>query len=160
MAAERTVIVSVDIDIKEAKKKFENMNDRSRDFTPVWRWAKRSLERSFSANFRSGGGLVGGWDPLDKGYASWKRENFPGNPKLRITGRLFRSIRHLDGGVNKINKLDATFGTDVEYAKFHQYGTTKMPARRIVFVPDQFRDELGDKMRNYVINGRKGMGRE
>lgn len=150
-------VISVKVDISEPMDKFKKMEDRSKDFTPVWRWAKRSLERSFSENFRGGGSLVGGWDPLDVGYASWKRKNHPGNPRLRISGKLFRSIRNLDGGVNKINKLNATFGTDVEYAKFHQYGTTKMPARPIVFVPDQFASDLGQKMENYVVNGRKGM---
>jgi phage gpG-like protein len=151
------VLINLKIDIDPTMDKFKDMEKRARDFSPVWRWAKRSLERSFSENFRSGGSLVGGWDPLDVGYASWKRKNHPGNPKLRITGKLFRSVRNLDGGVNKINKLDATFGTDVEYAKFHQYGTTKMPARKIVFEPAGFSRELNDKMRDYVVYGRKGL---
>jgi phage gpG-like protein len=59
--------------------------------------------------------------------------------------------------VNKIEKLSATFGTDVEYAKFHQYGTTKMPARKIVFEPAGFKRELNEKMVDYVVNGKKSM---
>ena len=151
------VVITIDIDISDVTKRFKDMGKRSTDFGPVWRWAKRSLEGSFSDNFRSGGALVGGWDPLDVGYASWKAKNFPGRPKLRIDGTLFRSVRYLDGGVNKIDKLSATFGTDVEYAKFHQYGTTKMPARKIVFEPIGFSHDLSKKMEHYVVNGRKGL---
>ena len=151
------VLITIDIDISPVMDRFKDMKRRVTDFGPVWRWAKRSLERSFSENFRSGGSLVGGWDPLDVGYASWKRKNFPGRPKLRIDGTLFRSIRHLDGGVNKIDKLTATFGTDVEYAKFHQYGTTKMPDRKIVFEPKGFAHDLSKKMEHYVVNGRNGL---
>ena len=151
------VLITLTIDIDETMDNLKDLEKRSRNFSPVWRWAKKSLERSFSENFRAGGSLVGGWDPLDAGYSSWKTENFPGRGKLRISGKLFRSIRNLDGGVNKIEKLSATFGTDVEYAKFHQYGTNKMPARKIVFEPAGFKRELNEKMVDYVVNGKKSM---
>jgi phage gpG-like protein len=44
-------------------------------------------------------------------------------------------------------------GTSVEYAKFHQYGTTKMPKRKIVFEPPLFAKKLGGDTVSYIANG-------
>jgi phage gpG-like protein len=97
---------------------------------------------------------VGGWAPLDRGYAAWKIANFPGAKKMNIDGKLFRSISNLEeSAVNKIEKTSATFGTEVKYAKFHQYGTSKMPARKIVFEPAGFSRDISDKMENFVVHG-------
>jgi phage gpG-like protein len=62
-----------------------------------------------------------------------------------------------DSAVNVISKDTATFGTNVEYAKFHQYGTTKMPARKIVFTPREFPRELGINMVKYITMGEDGI---
>jgi phage gpG-like protein len=147
--------LTADVDTEDAEKMLDKISDRSRDFSPVWRYAKRQLEKSFSENFLSGGGLVGGWAPLDAGYASWKSTRRPAAPILVFGGQLFNSLRSLDRtSVNKIDKLSAEFGTDIEYAKFHQYGTTKMPQRKIIFEPKGFTNDLSRKARNYVIRGK------
>lgn len=153
--AKKFLIVDIDIDISEAKDKLKDMEDRSKDLRPVWRYAKKELEVAFTANFLSGGNLTpGGWAPLDRGYAAWKSINYPGARKLIIDGTLFRSVSDLDDpAVNKIEKRSAQFGTNVEYAPFHQYGTTKMPARQIIFEPKGFRNDIADKMESYVANG-------
>jgi phage gpG-like protein len=48
----------------------------------------------------------------------------------------------------------ATFGTDVEYAKFHQYGTTNMAKRQIIFEPTGFGERLAIIAADYVSDGR------
>lgn len=147
--------VTADVDEDDAEELLEDIRERMRDFRPVWRYAKRQLEKSFSENFLSGGALVGGWAPLDAGYAAWKSVRRPGAPTLIFNGKLFNSLRSLDqSAVNRINKLDATFGTDIEYAEFHQYGTTKMPQRKIIFEPRGFTSDLSRKARKYVIRGK------
>ena len=152
--AGQTLIIDIEIDIDEPQEKFEDMVDHSKDMRKVWRYAKKKLETSFSQNFLSGGSLVGGWAPLDRGYAAWKIANFPGAKKMNIDGKLFRSISNLEeSAVNKIDKTSAAFGTDVEYAKFHQYGTSKMPARRIIFEPAGFSRDISDKIENFVVHG-------
>jgi phage gpG-like protein len=37
---------------------------------------------------------------------------------------------------NDIKAKQATFGTNIKYAKFHQHGTSEMPSRPVVFIPD------------------------
>ena len=147
------VIVTIEIDEQNAEKMLERIVKRSKDMRPVWRYAKRKLESSFSQNFLSGGALVpGGWAPLDGSYSAWKAVHFPGAKKMFLTGKLFRSVSELsDTSVNKINRLSAEFGTNVEYAKFHQYGTSKMPARKIIFEPRGFTRDIAEKVKEHVV---------
>ena len=146
-------VIRIEVDVKEAKKTIEELSDNSKDFRPVWRYAKRELEIAFSENFLSGGNLVpGGWAPLDASYAAWKSTHFPGAKKMFIDGSLFKSVADLSSSsVNRITPLSAEFGTDVEYAKFHQYGTTKMPARKIIFEPKGFAKDLAKKAKQHVL---------
>ena len=153
--AAKYLVIDIDIDISDAKNRIKDMEDRAKDLRPVWRYAKKELETAFTVNFLSGGNLVpGGWAPLDRGYAAWKSIHHPGAKKLIIDGKLFRSVSDLDDpAVNKIEKRSAQFGTNVEYARFHQYGTTKMPARQIIFEPKGFQRDISQKIENYVSNG-------
>ncbi len=64
-----------------------------------------------------------------------------------------RSLTALFGPPNNVSGTEATFGTKVEYAKFHQYGTSKMPARKIVFEPVGFANDLAQKAARYVARG-------
>ena len=59
----------------------------------------------------------------------------------------------LDAPPNKIDIMEATFGTKVEYAKFHQYGTTRMPKRKVVYEPLGFASRFGEVAATYVCHG-------
>jgi phage gpG-like protein len=52
-----------------------------------------------------------------------------------------------------VRKNEAVIGTNLRYAKFHQYGTTKMPKRQIVFEPKGFADELGQRALRWISKG-------
>jgi phage gpG-like protein len=153
------ITIEVDVRADDVLDLLENMKDRANDMRPVFRWAKAQLELANSANFLANG-LPSGkpWAPLDKEYGSWKSARFPGTVTMVQTGELFRSLINMnDSAVNVISKDTATFGTNVEYAKFHQYGTTKMPARKIVFTPREFPRELGINMVKYITMGEDGI---
>ena len=147
----RSVRIKVDAD--SAIRRMRKMAERSLDFKIVFQWAKRELQRANSLNFKSGGLPVGEWDALSPQYAAWKSVNFPGKPIMQRTGRLMDSLVRLDGPVNRIGRLTAQFGTEVEYAKFHQYGTTKMPKRQIVYEPPLFARNLATHVGRYVVEG-------
>lgn len=152
MAGKR-LYVDLDWDPSEMRDQVTDMDDRSDEFKPVFRKMRNYFERRWSNNFLSHGLEVGGWKPLDAEYAAWKSAHFPGAPPMIRSGSLFQSIRDLRGAPNEINKSNATFGTNVKYAKFHQYGTTKMAKREIVFEPVEFRREWGDKIAKYIVDG-------
>lgn len=149
-----TVEVRVRVFADSAIKYLRGMEKRAKDFRPVLRWAKRELEKANEKNFSASGLPVGGWAPLDARYAQWKSTNFPGRPIMEASGRLRDSLTRLDGPVNKIRLMSAEFGTDVEYAKFHQYGTTRMAKRQIVYEPRGFARTLAEHTGEYLVYGR------
>lgn len=136
--------VDIDCDATKVIARLQAMDARAQTFTPVFRWARGELERANAENFTTGGLPVGGWDPRKRDY---------GWPIMRRTGKLFNSLTNLRGNPNVITPTMAQFGTDVEYAKFHQYGTSKMAARKIVFDPTGFSQEAAKKAGRWVVDG-------
>ena len=146
-----TIVIKVDA--KKAIARMVVMKKRANDMRPVlWR-AKQWLRFANEENFRQAGLPSGGWSPLDPEYSAWKNLREPGAGTMIRTGRLFRSLTSLDAPPNKIDIMEATFGTKVEYAKFHQYGTTKMPKRKVVYEPMGFASRFGEVAATYVCHG-------
>jgi len=129
------------------------MSARSKVLTPVLVKAKQEIKLAHAANFTSNGLPVGGWAPLDAQYATWKMARFPGLPPMIRTGKLFASLAGANGSIDTMTNTSFSFGTSVEYAKFHQYGTNKMPKRKIVFEPPLFARNLGGNAAEYIANG-------
>lgn len=156
------VVVEITVDEDAAKDRIQDMRDRAGNFRPVLKWAGEKLERAYSENFTTMGlmsaraMLKGAWPPLDAGYASWKATRYPGAPMLVQTGELFRSVANISSNpYSNIEDMHAEFAVVGKIAKFHQYGTQNMPARKIIFVPRDFDRELGEKAADYVVNGSK-----
>ena len=143
--------MNISCNADNAIRRMDQMIRRSQDFRPVFAWAKGYLKRANALNFTTSGLMVGGWDPLDARYAAWKGLRYPGKPILQQSGALFKSLSDLNGPENYMGFKRAEFGTSVEYAKFHQYGTSKMAKRQIVFEPPLFAKMLGMKAREHVV---------
>lgn len=122
----------------------EKIKDNLDDFGPVFKQARENLKTLFRNNFLQNGLPAGGWKPLDAEYGSWKSINFPGRGPMVRSGKLFRSLSELRGNPNKIDKKEATFGTNIKYAEFHQSGTRNMPARPVVFVTERYERKWAD----------------
>ena len=138
--------LNVDIDVDDAKvrERLRMMEVRSKNFVPVFERAKTELERSNRENFLSNGLPVGGWRPRKAVY---------GWPIMRRTGRLFNSLANMAGPENVVTPMSAQFGTNVEYAKFHQYGTEKMAKRQILFTPRTFAENVASEAGAWVSRG-------
>lgn len=136
--------ISVDIDTLRVQERLALMQVRALDFRPVFERARLELQRANAANFATGGLPVGGWRP---------REEPRGWPLLRRTGKLFQSLVNLRGPDNIVTPKNATFGTDVEYAKFHQYGTEHMAKRQILFNPRTFSYKTASNAAAWVARG-------
>ena len=139
--------------IEEIIARIEEKVVRAQDFTPIFPKARAELALSTAANFTSNGLLVGGWAPLDAEYGAWKMTRFPGAPPLVRTGKLFSSLTGENMANVSMRPKSMTIGTDVEYAKFHQYGTTKMAKRKILFVPKEFSMKFANDAAQWVNQG-------
>jgi hypothetical protein len=51
--------------------------------------------------------------------------------------------------------MEGTFVIDSPIARFHQYGTRDMPARKILFIPRDFDRDINKKTLQYIIEGSK-----
>lgn len=146
--------VEIKVDgVNEAIANLLALTARAQMFAPVLIKAKEELHLANSANFTSNGLLVGGWSPLDPEYAAWKMTRFPGAPPLVRTGRLFASLAGANASSLRMTNTSLSVGTNVEYAKFHQYGTTKMAKRKIVFEPPGFAKKVGSDAASWVARG-------
>jgi len=63
----------------------------------------------------------------------------------------------LRGNPNEIHAKRAVFGTDIEWAKFHQMGTSKMPKRQIIFEPYEANIRWSKWAADYMLNGHKAL---
>lgn len=139
------------VDASEAIDYFTTMERRMLNFAPVFELARETLAAANAANFTAAGLPSGGWAPLSPVTAAWKAEHgFPPNPLIR-TGDLMASLSTLRGSPNEIGTHSATFGTNVEYAKFHQYGTRRMPKRQVIFEPFGFSMLMKHAVASHVI---------
>lgn len=150
-------MASVDIKIDGIEKTQASLTAaflRSKNFLPLFVKAKAEITAMNTANFALGGLPSGGWSPLDPQYGAWKAARYPGAPPMVRTGRLFASLA--GGGPDatfSITPTSMSLGTKVEYAKFHQYGTTKMPKRKLVFEPTGFAEKYANDAADWVVDG-------
>ena len=156
MAAQKNLMIEIDITergLASAVGRLLAMQARSKVFTSVLIKAKQQIKAANAVNFASNGLPVGGWAPLTPEYAAWKMARFPGAPPIVISGKLFASLTGATDSYESMTNTSLTIGTSVEYAKFHQYGTTKMAKRKIVFEPPLFAKKLGADTLAWISRG-------
>ncbi len=143
--------------IKRTRRYIRGIMKRSLNFHSQLKWARGEIKKANRMNFATQGTASGKpWNLLDLEYQSWKIEHYGAVPTMVREGDLFRQLTTLSGRVNHVGIKHATFGTDQDYAGFHQTGTRFMPARKIVFVPKGFAHDLGKEVADYLVYGRKG----
>ena len=134
--------IRIRIDDKGAQQLLTKMQVRAKNFVSVFNFARDELRKANSANFGASGLPSGGWSTPEE-----ERAFTP----LIETGELFRSLTSLRGSPNEVAPIYAIFGTKVEYAKFHQYGTREMPKRQVVFEPVGFSKKVGEKAAKHIV---------
>jgi phage gpG-like protein len=143
--------LQINIDTSEAQAYFRSMERKMLNYRPVFEVGRAVIAAANAENFTSAGLRVGGWAPLRPATVAWKAENgFPPSPLIR-TGRLMESLTTLRGAPNEIRSHSATFGTDVAYAKYHQYGTRHMARRPIAFAPEEAAGVLGRAALGHIV---------
>lgn len=91
------------------------------------------------------GPTSGAWAELTPGYADWKEGAAPGMPILELRGTLRSALTESSSAVayREWTASEFAFGTvGVEYASFHQTGTSKMKARPVFDFGPSFEEAL------------------
>jgi phage gpG-like protein len=137
--------VKVTIHTRDAQRLLKKIVHRMRGYEKAFEHGRLWLQIANTENFASRGEPVGGWAK----YGNWSAQK--GLPASLVrTGNLMDSLTNLTGAPNVIGSHKATFGTNIEYARFHQYGTTKMPSRQVVFDPPGFKSQIVRAIENQL----------
>lgn len=128
-----------------------------KDYRPAFATIVKRLEDHAAKQFASQG--KGEWAPLSPAYARWKEANFPGRPLLRLTDDLYNSlVKENSKSVREVKELTLKWGTKVPYGTFHQLGTRRMPARRIIALSvEEKRTIVKDIQAYIVVQARKAL---
>lgn len=147
---------SVEWDISKAIEGLQSMLARVLDLTPAWRnLVKYYRERATPQTFASQGQRIGEvWAPLSNPYAKYKAIKWPGQPILRASDRLFRSLTVADAtdAIEDITSQSLIYGTATPYASYHQKGVGKLPRRAILAVTEADRREMARIVRAHLDN--------
>jgi phage gpG-like protein len=99
-----------------------------------------------------------GWPPLASSTVERKRREGLDPRILHATRRLRDSLTEAGHGeqiaIARHDGLD--FGTTVEYARYHQHGTSRAPQRRVVQLPESDRREVVRIVQRHVVGERAG----
>jgi phage gpG-like protein len=115
--------------------------------------------RSISDNFREtekktfdNQGRGKSWMPLSSTYAAWKAKHYPGRPIMVLTGDLKRSLTSRDANhIERIRHQDMEIGTSDKKGIWHQKGTSKMPARKLISPTASDKMEWVNIIRSYIV---------
>lgn len=113
----------------------ENVQDARPAFGRMMRLFEAAALEQFATEGAAGGEP---WAPLAESTLKYKP---PGKGILEYSGRLLNSL--VEGGVagggdsvRFLGRQEMRWGTSVPYAAFHQHGTSRMPRRRVVQLPE------------------------
>ena len=97
----------------------------------------------------------GGWKPLRPATAAAKRRRGQRPEILRATDALMRSLvePHDGNPIARVTPSELEYGTKVEYAKFHQLGTRRMPRRRPVALTEGARQRTVKIVQRFLVTG-------
>lgn len=120
----------------EVKTFFVRIKNELKDFTPIWDDVVEEFWNIQTDHFGSEG--HGKWRPLSPRYAAWKAIHYPGQPLLVLTGKLEAAATGITGHQIRKSSDRVQIGwRGLNYWKFHQEGTRKMPQRKVIDIRTQ-----------------------
>lgn len=141
-----------DIDTPDIVKYFEELGLRMEDMQPVFdRYGEYIVEEHIPRQFQTQG-TPNRWAPLSPKYALWKSIHFPGMPLLQRTQRMKRGFRWeaKPRSLRIINRVTAGQSVRIPRWRFHQDGTSKMPARQMLQISQRDNDKLLELSTEYL----------
>jgi phage virion morphogenesis protein len=128
----------------------------------VWRQVGSYLSKQVDRQFITEGAHLGPspWQPLKPAYRMWKIRHGYSRKILVQTGELRRSFTSRPMGIEEYHGQYAIFGSDLQKAVWHQYGTERHgkrvnPPRPMLVVNPDVRRDIKDILTNYIVGKRK-----
>lgn len=118
--------VGIEIDgVKQVDLAITRVNRHVSDLRPLWKKWQVAFFAAENDLF-----IQQPWKELNRRYAAWKAERFPGKGLLQRSGALRNSLTSMSTDhIYKAMPQAMEIGTGIPYAIYHQQGTSKMPPR-------------------------------
>jgi phage gpG-like protein len=141
---------------RQIERELLRVSDRAGDVSPAFDriidlWVDETAEQFAT----EGAHASGGWAPLAQSTLRRKTARLFTGGILHESGSLERSLTDR-GDANMIVEVspdEVAWGSRVDYAQFHQTGTTRMPRRRPVEFTEGARRETVRILQRFVITG-------
>lgn len=146
--------------LSELAQRFRDMRARAGDLSPAWGeflnwWADTNVEHFASRGRR----WRSNWKPLAPStVASKRREGLLAEPLVASTA-LRGELTGRPLGMERIEASSVEAGTDIAYARFHQFGTRRMPARRLINATAVAAEgAAGSAVLTWIVDGQPNTG--
>lgn len=138
----------------EVNRRLATYGAKIEDLSDAWEQVGEDLLADFAMNFQTEGGVFGDWDALaDATVLDRIRHGYGGEgPMLVRTGYLKDSVTK-KGALDNIFAVSAnslTLGTEDAIAGYHQFGTSKMPAREVIGLSWTAQSRIVDTLNTYI----------
>lgn len=125
------------------------------DLRPVWALLDQRITDNTEDQFRTRGGLTGGWPPLNPNYRALKARTAGWRTSImERSGRLLASLSNPfhPAAVHRVKKLEYERGTALPYAAAHQNPLGKhLPKREVMVWRRQDNQWLADTIRDRML---------
>lgn len=140
--------------LNEAIEYLRGMRRRLGDLRPAWQAILLYLREATREQFRTEGARNGSpWQALSPAYARWKTRRYPGQPILRASDEMFRSLVGQTGeSVIRIEPRRLEYGTRRRYGRYHQRGEGYNPLRQFLDVTEEDRRQIKKLARLHLEN--------
>lgn len=137
--------------VEETERKIRAFELVLSDLRPFWPIVTRLFVGWMSRQFETQGAFAGRpWVPLQPKYAIFKAQHAPGRRILNFTGEMRRAVT---SPKRSVTARTLTLEIDDPKLEYHQEGTSRMPARPVLFgtpLPAQAQMELDQAAERYV----------
>lgn len=144
--------MKLDVEVKgmaQAVAGIEGLAIRSRSLGPLARGFADIVNRSVGLRFQSKG--QGSWPPLSPDTLRQRKGG--GDQMLVDSGELRSALTHQRAEAT-LDELRASPAPEVPYARFVNYGTVNMPARKLVELRFSEKREVARLVSEYVTKGK------
>lgn len=134
---------------------FNRVEEFVSDFRSIWPAVTEEFYRIEGEQFASEGakGASGKWTPLSKAYEKYKQVAFPGQPIMQAEGALFDSLTSPDAADSVFipGKDELTIGTRAPYARAHQRGAGRLPARPLISMTETSKRQIQKAIQRELV---------
>ncbi len=141
---------------KQVSRELLRVSDAVQDARPAFRKIADDLVQAGRRQFDTQGGHASGrWAPLKPETVRAKASKGHDPRILRATEALMNSLSRRGGPGQKLQITPGllVFGSDVDYGRYHQSGTSRMPQRRPLELTAVDRRGVMRRLQRFVMTG-------